>query len=599
MKKKRLETEDDGPSILKPLLGLFAVSLLLRLAHLWLFQDDFWFKTPLLDDNIFVSWADVIAREGLRAPSLGIFNLNPAYAYVLSLIGKSPGVVFTLQHLAGSLVPIMLFLVTEKAFGRKAAWVSGIAAAFYGPAFFYESRFLGEFWIYFFNTGAVLLLMMSWGRERPYASWALSGLCAGLSAVFRPNVLAVLPPASLAWALWTLRDRRVLAGCLALWLLCLWLPMLPFQLRNRAVDPSHGWGLTTASGGVNLYLGNNPEADGLNKAPSFIRYGPGHEYEDFRDEAKRLTGKELRPAEVSRFWTGRTLRWMRERPRAALRLTASKAGFFWNHREPPDNFFSDVFDRFTRLGGVPLLAWGLVAPLGLAGLLLTLRDPAARRSWILHAYVLLYFGVNVMFYILSRYRFPAAVGLIPFAAYAAVRARSAACLAVVLACFGLSRLHLIGDEDAAVTHYSKAVIYANQGWKEQAVQEYRASLAADPQFKAAYLNLGILQTGRGEFEEALWALENTLRLEQDPERAKTLQQHIGSLRGLAGPPGREPRRAPRPTGSAPPGRAPAPGPGPRRARRAGPAPDWKREGIPATASGGPPPPDRPRRAGGP
>ena len=237
------------------------------------------------------------------------------------------------------------------------------------------------------------------------------------------------------------------------------------------------------------------------------------------------------PAEVSRFWTGQTLRWMRRHPRAALRLALSKAGFFWNHREPPDNFFSDVFDRFTRLGSVPLLAWGLVAPLGLAGLLLTLRDPVARRAWLLHAYVLLYFGVNVMFYILSRYRFPAAVGLIPFAAYAAVRFRSAACLAVVLACLGLSRLHLIGEEDAAVTHYSKAVIYANQGWKEQAVEEYRASLAADPGFKASYLNLGVLQVHRGEFREALWALENALRLEEDPERARVLQENIAKLKG--------------------------------------------------------------------
>ena len=96
-KKKRLIAEEPE-SLLKPLLGLFAVGFLLRLVHLWFFHEDFWFKTPLLDDNIFVSWADVIAKEGLKAPSLGIFNLNPAYAYLLFFVGKSPGIVFTLDR---------------------------------------------------------------------------------------------------------------------------------------------------------------------------------------------------------------------------------------------------------------------------------------------------------------------------------------------------------------------------------------------------------------------------------------------------------------------------------------------------------------------
>ncbi|MCH8964931.1 MAG: hypothetical protein IIB58_08230, partial [Planctomycetes bacterium] len=107
------------------------------------------------------------------------------------------------------------------------------------------------------------------------------------STVFRPNVLIFLP-AVLLWGLWSLRERRhLILPCAALYLLGLWLPLLPFQIRNRAVDPSRGWGLTTSSGGVNFYLGNNPEADGLNQAPSFIRYGPGHQYGDFKKEAER------------------------------------------------------------------------------------------------------------------------------------------------------------------------------------------------------------------------------------------------------------------------------------------------------------------------
>ncbi|MFC1680034.1 hypothetical protein ACFL2T_07480, partial [Elusimicrobiota bacterium] len=238
--------------------------------------------------------------------------------------------------------------------------------------------------------------------------------------------------------------------------------------------------------------------------------------------------------------TGQVLNWYRDRPGAAFGLLLRKVGFFWNHREPPDNFFLDIFERFTALGRIPLVAWGLVAPLGLAGLLWSLLGREDRRFWVLHAYVLTYFVVNVAFYILSRYRFPAAVGLIPFAALALVRLNElwsgrtrgqAAALVVLMAvCVGFTRLPLIGEEDKAVSHYSMGVIYANKGWKDKAAEQYRASISANPAFKASYLNLGILQAERGRLPESVRALEGALRLERDPRQAELIRTNLEKLR---------------------------------------------------------------------
>lgn len=534
----------DSPRPLDPRLILFLGALALRLLHLWLNRGDFWLRTPLLDDNLFVSWADTIEREGWLARSLGVFHLNPAYPYLLALLGKTVGrgygLVFALQHLFGALAAPLFFALAERAWDRRAAWAAGLLAALYGPAVFFESRFLGESWIYLANAVALACLVFACGAARPSLWWAGAGLALGVSTVFRPTALA-FAPAALLWALGLLWfDRRLLAACAGAFLLGLWLPLLPFQLRNRALDPARGWGLTTSSGGVNLYLGNNPEADGLNQAPAFVRYGPGHEYQDFAEEAERRVGRSLRPAEVSRYWTGEALRWFRQRPRAAFGLLARKAAFFWNHKEPPDNFFLEVWRRFTRLGPIPLVSWGLVGPLGLAGLLWSLGRPELRGPWILHAYVLAYFAIGVGFYILARYRFPAAAGLIPFAGFALARLwlnlrerrwpRSAALGALMLGCFGLSRLNLIGDEDPAVSHYSMGVIYANQGWKDEAASEYRKSIAADPRFKASYINLGILSAQRGDAAAAAEALEGALRLEGDPARAAALRENIARLR---------------------------------------------------------------------
>ncbi|MBI3299245.1 MAG: glycosyltransferase family 39 protein [Elusimicrobia bacterium] len=526
----------------KTLWALYALALAVRFAHLFWYRGDFWLTVPLLDDSIFESWADLLAKEGWRAPSLGAFDFNPAYPYFLAafraVFGRSQLVLFAFQHALGAATAPLLYLVARRAFAdRGAGLAAGALAALYGPALFFESRLLGECWIFLANAAALWLLGRAAGR--PWLSWGLGGLCLGVSAVFRPTALAFVPAVAV-WGLWTLRaERRVLAGAAAAFAVGLWLPLLPFQVRNRLVVPQAGWGLTTSSGGVNLYLGNNPEADGLNQAPSFVRYGPGHEYQDFADEAGRRLGRPLSRAEVSSYWSAEVRRFFRERPAEAVRLLGRKAAFFWNHKEPPDNFFLAIFERFTKLGPVPLASWGLVGPLGLAGFLWSLAGE--RRHWLLHAYALSAFAVCLAFYVLARYRFPAAAGLIPFAGLALARlveharakawGKSAALGGLCAAAFAFSRLPLIGDEDPGVSHYSMAVIYANRGWKDKALEEYRASVEAVPTFKASWLNMGILLAELGQNAGAAEALERAAGLEADPARKELLADNAARLRG--------------------------------------------------------------------
>lgn len=531
----------------RPDVLVFLGALALRLLHLFLYKDDFWLRTPLLDDNLFVAFSEVISREGWKAPSLGTFYLNPAYPYFLAGLraaaGTGPILVFLVQHVLGALAPVLLFHLTLRLFDRKTALIAGVLAAAYGPAFFFESRFLGEHFIYLFNAAFLLCLLLAKDSAGPLPWWFAAGLCLGLSAVFRPTGL-VLMPIALLWGLAAVRPWRRLGVCLALFALALWLPLLPFQLRNRAVDPAAGFGLTTASGGVNLFMGNNPEADGLNSPASFVHGGPGHQYQDYVAEAERMSGRKLTAGEMDRYWRGRALQWFRARPARAWGLVLRKAGYFWNHKEPPDNFFLAIFHKFTTLSGFPLPGWGWVAPLGLLGMLLGLAD--LKRNWPLQLYVLAYVAVNALFFVLSRYRFPAAAALIPFAALAlarlheSARARAWKRLALLGAlaapCFWLCRLTLIGEEDAAVTHYSMAVIYANQGWKDQAVEEYRLSLRADPRFAASYLNMGLLLADLGRSGEAAAALDSAAGLERDPARAEQIRRTSAGLR--AKPPSR-------------------------------------------------------------
>lgn len=538
-----------------PLISLFGLGALLRLGHLALYRQDFWLRTALLDDSLFNTYAGVIRQEGWLARSLGSFDLNPGYPYLLAIMHTlglgNVEKAFTFQHLVGAVVPVLLFLIAQELFDRRVAWLSGLIGMLYGPSYFYESRYLGELWIYLCHAGALFCLLRAYRASQPRGYWISAGFLLGISAVFRPTILAYVPIV-LLWGSWHLRDRwRAGLLTLGLFVLSVWAPMIPFQIRNYVVNPASGFGLTTASGGVNLYLGNNPEADGLNRAPAFVRYGPAHEYLDFKEEAERRVGRSLTAKEVSRYWVRQTWLWMCREPASAWRLTWLKMAYFWNHREPPDNFFMSMFERFTRLGPVPLAGWGWIAPLGLVGMIWGFtrrRDPG---FVLLALYVGFYFAINVSFYILSRYRFPVAAGMIPLAAWGGISLfdqfrkgafGSMIALGILMAgSLWVSRLPIIGEEVPEVAHYNMGVIMANQGQKDLAIEEYRLSIKSNPQFKASYQNLGILLAERGKIADAIAALEGAYALESDPPKRQAIARALNNLRSAGTPQTSRPR----------------------------------------------------------
>jgi tetratricopeptide (TPR) repeat protein len=96
--------------------------------------------------------------------------------------------------------------------------------------------------------------------------------------------------------------------------------------------------------------------------------------------------------------------------------------------------------------------------------------------------------------------------------------------------WGLSHLPLFKGEHLEITHFNMGLIYANQGWKDKAEEEYRASIQADPRFKNSYLNLGTLLIERRDYHEALKILEQAIPLETDPNQKLKIQQVVDQLK---------------------------------------------------------------------
>src|SRR5262249_22542436 len=144
-------------------------------------------------------------------------------------------------------------------------------------------------------------------------------------------------------------------------------------LRNQVVagDPV----FIASQGGINLFLGNRPEANGF--APTTPRrYGFAGGYEDSvelygRRAAEEALGRPLPASAAQSYWVRRVLRWWREDPIGALRLTGKKWVLAWSHREIRNNH---AFD-FVRAELAPFLwccpfGFWFAGPLGLLGIAL-------------------------------------------------------------------------------------------------------------------------------------------------------------------------------------------------------------------------------------
>jgi tetratricopeptide (TPR) repeat protein len=544
-------------SIVQSPVGVFLLALALRLTHLFEIVDQPWFAMTLGDALAYDEWA----REIAGGDGLGdrVFYQAPLYPYFLAAVYALAGhdllVVRVVQALLGSAACALLVPTGTAFFSRRVGLLAGALLAL-APLAVYFDGLLQKASLGLFLLASTLFLLSRvelHGRPR---DWLFAGGALGLLILTRENSLVLLP-VLLAWAVFRgRRGARPFAGVLAL-VAGAAAVLLPVASRNAAVGGELH--LTTSQLGPNLYIGNNPWANGT-YAP--LRFGRGSaEFE--RDDAFALAaealGREPTPREVSRYWIGEALGFVRDEPGRWLRLTGRKLLLAVNGTE-----HGDTEDVYTRADGSVLLRvllacghFGVLLPFAVLGIVATRGD--VRRHGLLLALLAAYGLSVVAFFVLDRYRFP----LVPFAAlYAAagllaIRDRlragrlrelavpAAAALAVaVLANLPLTSrdairaatLYNVGVElarepdrlDDAIGYYERAVrrnpgfteAHYNLGnaWRrrqrpDRAEAAYRRALELRPDFAAAWLNLGRVHVTRGALDDAAAAYRRAVELD--------------------------------------------------------------------------------------
>lgn len=401
------------------LVAILAVGLVIRLLHFWSITHSTWPTHHLMDTNSdphsFYEWAQMIRAgdwlgrktfhpyfDWMRATApletwyqwwggREIFHQTPLYPYflaaVLSLCKGSVSCVFLIQLCIGLIQPVVMYALAKRMFSSGAGLIAAALTAWYGPFVFYQAVLLRD-WLPPIIEPLALLALVKAHQDNRDRDWVLAGVTLGVALLVRETILLYIV---LAFG-WVLLDSRRIpslavrrTGLLGAGLL---LCLLPIIGRNIAVDAPP---FALSSRSVEAVIFANAPAYDQRTLTGLLDESQGNWLSALSQTVDAYGGD-----------------WVRVLKRARWKVWLITDVF-----EYPNNV-SLYYGKDIS----PILRWlpsyGLIFPLGLAGLLLLSGKGRDRGLCLLYGVAT--FTWLLVFSALSRYRLTLAPYLVLYAA---------------------------------------------------------------------------------------------------------------------------------------------------------------------------------------
>jgi tetratricopeptide (TPR) repeat protein len=546
---------------------IFAFVLVVRLIALARLSSSSLLLPSDGDMHFYDDWARRIVR-GEWTDHLAFYGL-PGYAYLLAFLykifGYSPFVPGLVQSCLDAGTAVLIYKISACVFGdagaektRRPHIVGALAAlgwAFFVPAEAYSIILMPAAWLVF------VFWLLVWETIRTENATAplrglVYGVAIGLTATAVATILFLVSLLVIAWILRRGAAAPKRIATVAALLCGLGLGTAPCWVHNALVanDPV----FLSAHSGINLWLGNNPDATGYPHFPG-LHAGQTSMLRDSVRIAESAAGRSLKRSEVSAYWSEKARAYIAGNFGTWLKLMGRKIANFWNAFEYDD---LGVIDNLRAQGIVlPGLRFGLVAALAIPGIFFGV--PQWRKSRWLLAAILLHLLAVIPIFVTERYRLAIVPGLLIFAAFGIVACweavagmqyrRCASYFALLVPAsllvtiprsdpalwatvtYNSGRLALEANDLArAESNLNRAYTYAPrnpevnfvlgnlrlaQGDLDRARAFYRAALELDASHKGALRNLGVLALDKKEWASAVDLFRAALQA--DPLDAKT------------------------------------------------------------------------------
>jgi len=498
-------------------------------------------KLPIIDAETYHIWAIQIMR-GHLAPHEPFF-LSPLYPVLLGILylvtGPSPAAAMVVQMFMGLGILWILYETAARTFRPSVAIMAVMVLVVYGPFYYFGDTLLSATLILFLNT---VLLWMLWTRQADtrWWIWVLIGAIGGLSALARPNIFIFLGLLIIPVVAWHGRSGWKKWGMVWIGVGILVVPVI---VRNSIVGRDFTWTTTTA--GINIYIGNHLHSTGsYTEAPFVMSADARNEADGYRLEAEKRTGKTLTAAAASQYWLGQTLKDIIQHPVQYVMLTAHKIFVFFHRVEAPTNISYYGARAHSPLLNSFIVDMGLLMPLALAGIVISLRR--AKTYLLFYVYVFSYLVANLLFFVASEYRFPVVGVLCIFGAVFMVEIFRlfaerrfgwiAASVLVYFAALGLANHQTEFTRSLAsprMDYFNLGSTLVKWGHAQEAVLQFQKALAEDPDFQEAhvqlgwcYLDIGERNLAEEEFRRAGLAMPEVTELSRRDSLLQQSQQQV-------------------------------------------------------------------------
>jgi tetratricopeptide (TPR) repeat protein len=502
------------------LAGAFAV----RLIYLLQVKDLPFYYHPVLDAGFFQRWAaykQQISWFDVAAP----FR-EPLYVYFLGLVYSglrdSMTLVRVIQCALGGFTAMLVYFLGRRLYGVLAGAIGGILFAMAVPAIFFASE-LNEITLTVLLLVASAYLLARASESGAYLNSLFSGLLIGAAFIANYLTIAALP----AWLAGSLASgsRRLKRASVFVAIGFLAVPLgyqfimikggqgtiFPLRASWQAFLGSGAGGGTAEEPWFEIDVVGGDGAYSAIAIPDRI---------DGQRDAMRFASIEdstvTRPLQASAHWWGRAIEDFAAAPFRSVRLYFTKLGLFWGSSEPPANMDMRFLSRYSALLRTRVFSFGVIAALGLVGLVLGSR----RRTLHLSVFLPLASVVASFSLVSDTAKMMVVPFLCVFAGFVAaefvarVRRGKTAALGLVAGAIlaGLVVYFLparpmdrVANLVAAGDVYEKVAIF------DQAEDCYRRAMAEDPHRPEPYVSMASLYGNAGRTEAAIKVLDSALK----------------------------------------------------------------------------------------